>query len=81
MATVEERIVPIIRDHLGVEESTIKPDAKLEDDLGADSLDQVELLMAVEEEFVMDISDEDVWAMKTVKDVIDYVEKRVTANA
>lgn len=81
MATVEERIVPIIRDHLGVEESTIKPDAKLEDDLGADSLDQVELLMAVEEEFGMDISDEDVWAMKTVKDVIDYVEKRVTANA
>ena len=65
----------VISEKLGVDESEITPNAVFVDDLGADSLDQVELVMALEEEFSFQVSDEDTEGMRTVKDVTDYVEK------
>ncbi len=65
----------VISEKLGVDESEITPSAVFVDDLGADSLDQVELVMALEEEFSFQVSDEDTEGMRTVKDVTDYVEK------
>ncbi|OGQ33807.1 MAG: acyl carrier protein [Deltaproteobacteria bacterium RIFCSPHIGHO2_12_FULL_43_9] len=76
MATVEERVKNIIVDQLGVETNTVKPDSKFIDDLGADSLDIVELVMAMEEEFGLEISDEDAEKIRTVQDVIKYIEAR-----
>lgn len=76
MATVEERVKNIIVDQLGVENNNVKPDAKFIDDLGADSLDIVELVMAMEEEFGLEISDEDAEKIRTVQDVVKYIEAR-----
>lgn len=76
MATVEERVKNIIVDQLGVETNTVKPDAKFIDDLGADSLDIVELVMAMEEEFGLEISDDDAEKIRTVQDVVKYIEAR-----
>ena len=69
----EERIKEIIVEQLGVDEAQITPDASFIDDLGADSLDTVELVMAFEEEFDIEIPDEDAEKIRTVKDVIDYL--------
>ncbi len=69
----EERIKEIIMEQLGVEEDQITPDASFIDDLGADSLDTVELVMAFEEEFDVEIPDEDAEKIRTVQDVIDYL--------
>ena len=69
------RITKIIKEQLGVEESEVKPDARFVDDLGADSLDTVEILMAIEEEFGIEIPDEDAENAKTVEDVIRYINK------
>ena len=76
MATVEERVKNIIVDQLGVENTSVKPDAKFIDDLGADSLDIVELVMAMEEEFGLEISDEEAEKIRTVQDVVKYIETR-----
>jgi acyl carrier protein len=73
----EERIKEIIVEQLGVEESEITPDASFIDDLGADSLDTVELVMAFEEEFDIEIPDEDAENIRTVKDVVDYLNKHL----
>jgi acyl carrier protein len=69
----EERIKEIIMEQLGVEEDQITPEASFIDDLGADSLDTVELVMAFEEEFDIEIPDEDAEKMRTVQDIIDYL--------
>ncbi len=69
----EERIKEIIMEQLGVDEDQITPDASFIDDLGADSLDTVELVMAFEEEFNIEIPDEDAEKIRTVQDVIDYL--------
>ncbi|MDQ1327574.1 MAG: acyl carrier protein [Candidatus Poribacteria bacterium] len=69
----EERIKEIIVEQLGVDEEQITPDASFIDDLGADSLDTVELVMAFEEEFDVEIPDEDAEKIRTVQDVIDYL--------
>ena len=69
----EERIKEIIVEQLGVDEDQITPDASFIDDLGADSLDTVELVMAFEEEFDIEIPDEDAEKIRTVKDVISYL--------
>ncbi len=72
---IELRIKEIIADQLGLREDEIKNEANFLDDLGADSLDIVELIMAMEEEFEMEIPDEDAEKILTVQDAIDYVVK------
>jgi len=73
MASVEEKVKHIIVEQLGVDEAEVKPEAHFVDDLGADSLDVVELVMALEEEFSLEISDEDAEKLTTVKQVIEYI--------
>jgi acyl carrier protein len=73
--SVEERIKKIICDQLEVDEKDVVPEASFVDDLGADSLDQVELIMAMEEEFGISISDEEAENIATVKNAIEYIEK------
>ena len=71
-----EKIKSIVADQLGVDEDQVTEDASFVDDLGADSLDTVELIMAFEEEFDVEIPDEDAQKIKTVKDVIEYIESK-----
>ncbi|MCY4400041.1 MAG: acyl carrier protein [Gemmatimonadetes bacterium] len=71
--TVEARVKEIIVDELGVEADKVTSDASFVDDLGADSLDTVELVMAFEEEFEIEIPDEDAEQMRTVGDAISYI--------
>lgn len=73
--SVEEKIKKIICEQLEVNEEDVVPEASFVDDLGADSLDQVELIMAMEEEFDISISDEDAEKIVTVRDAIEYIEK------
>jgi acyl carrier protein len=72
---IEEKVKGIIVEQLGVDEDEVTPTASFVDDLGADSLDQVELVMALEEEFKLEINDEDAEKIKTVQDAIDYISK------
>ncbi len=72
---VEEKVKQIIVEQLGVDEAEVTPSASFVDDLGADSLDQVELIMAFEEAFDIEIPDEDAEKIKTVQDAVDYVQK------
>ncbi len=74
---VEEKIKKIIAEQLGVEEEEVTPDASFVEDLGADSLDTVELVMAFEEEFSIEIPDEDAEKILTVQNAIDYIKERV----
>lgn len=75
MADTFVRIKEIIVDQLGVEESKVTPEASFVDDLGADSLDTVELVMALEEEFNLEISDEEAEKILTVNDAVNYVNE------
>ena len=75
MAALLEKVKGIIVEQLGVDESEVTPEAHFIDDLGADSLDTVELVMALEEEFGVEISDEDAEKIQTVGDVIKYIEE------
>jgi len=75
MADIIERVKKIIIEQLDVAGEDVVPTASFVDDLGADSLDQVELIMAMEEEFNVSISDEDAEKIVTVQDAIDYVQK------
>ncbi len=70
-----EKIKGIIADELGIEEDSIELDSDLTDDLGADSLDAVELIMAIEEEFDIEIDDTAAQKIKTVQDIVDYLEE------
>jgi acyl carrier protein len=73
--SVEEKIKKIICEQLEVDEKDVIPEASFVDDLGADSLDQVELIMAMEEEFGISISDEEAEKIATVQNAIEYIEK------
>jgi len=73
MATVSERLKKIIVDQLGVDESEVVPSASFVEDLNADSLDLVELIMSLEEEFKLQISDEDAEKITTVQEAEDYI--------
>lgn len=79
-ATVEERVKTIICDQLAVEPDKVKPTASFIEDLGADSLDIVELVMTMEEEFDLDIPDEDAEKIKTVGDVVKYISTKANFN-
>ena len=74
--SLDPKIKKIIEDQLGVESDKVKPEASFIDDLGADSLDIVELVMAMEEEFDMEIPDEDAEKLKTVQDVMEYIQNK-----
>ncbi len=74
MADLEEKVKQIIIDQLGVDGEEVTPQAKFVEDLGADSLDTVELVMALEEEFGIEIPDEDAEKIATVKDAVDYIK-------
>ena len=74
MSTVEERVKKIVIEQLGVKEEEVKTEASFVDDLGADSLDTVELVMALEEEFETEIPDEEAEKIATIQDAIDYIE-------
>jgi len=75
MASIEERVRDLVVDQLGVSEDQVNPQASFIDDLGADSLDTVELVMAFEEEFGIDIPDDDAEKMSSVGDAIKYLEE------
>jgi acyl carrier protein len=77
----EDRVKQIIVDQLGVAMEQVTPEASFIDDLGADSLDTVELVMALEEEFGIEIPDEDAEKMTTVADAVKYLESHVAKNA
>jgi acyl carrier protein len=74
---MERRIIEIIVEQLGVSEEEVTPEASFIEDLGADSLDLVELIMAMEEEFSLEISDADAEKIQTVQDVINYITEHV----
>ena len=76
MSDIEDRVKKIVVEHLGVEESKIQSDSKFIDDLGADSLDTVELVMAFEEEFGSEISDSEAEKILTVGDAIKFIENK-----
>ncbi|MFL2584081.1 MAG: acyl carrier protein [Gammaproteobacteria bacterium] len=77
MSTVEERVKKIVVEQLGVKEDDVTSAASFVDDLGADSLDTVELVMALEEEFKTEIPDEDAETITTVQQAVDYVNSHV----
>jgi acyl carrier protein len=77
MSTIEERVKKIVVEQLGVKEAEVSNDASFVDDLGADSLDTVELVMALEEEFETEIPDDDAEKITTVQQAIDYINKNV----
>lgn len=75
MSTIEEKVKKVVVEQLSVKEEDVSPESAFVEDLGADSLDTVELVMALEEEFAAEIPDEDAEKITTVKDAIDYITK------
>ena len=76
MSDIEVQVKKIIVDHLGIEESKVTPGSKFIDDLGADSLDTVELVMAFEEKFGIEIPDDAAETIQTVQNAIDYIQSK-----
>ena len=76
MSEIESQVKQIVVDHLGIEESKVTPESKFIDDLGADSLDTVELVMAFEEKFGIEIPDDAAETIQTVQNAIDYIENK-----
>lgn len=74
------KIVPIIAEQLKIKPEEIKPDSKFIDDLGADSLDAVEIVMGIEERFNVEIPDEEIDKIKTVKDIVDYLARKIVGG-
>lgn len=70
-----DKVKKLIAEQLNVDENKIQEDSKLIEDLGADSLDVVEMLMTLEDEFGLSISDEEAVTLKTIKDIVDYIEQ------
>lgn len=74
--SIQTQVTKIIEEQLGVDPDRVKPEASFIDDLGADSLDIVELVMAMEEEFDLEIPDEDAEKLRTVQDVLSYIQSK-----
>ncbi len=74
MSDIEDRVIEIVVDHLGVDEDDVSASSNFVDDLGADSLDTVELVMAFEEEFDIEIPDDSAEDIQTIQDAIDFIE-------
>jgi acyl carrier protein len=79
--SVEDRVKAIIVEQLGVDADEVNPEASFVEDLGADSLDTVELIMAFEEEFGVEISDDEAEKIKKVKDAVEYIDKRAAKSS
>jgi len=77
MSSIQSRVVAAVARQLRVEEKSVAPDASIAKDLGADSLDAVELIMALEDEFGLQIPDEDAEEIKTIRQAIDYVARAI----
>lgn len=77
MTSIEERVTDIIVEQLGLEREKVSPESKFVDDLGADSLDTVEMVMALEDEFKIEIPDEDAEKISTLRDAINYIEQHL----
>ena len=77
MALDQDRIIKMIADQLQIDEEQVKPDASFMDDLGADSLDTVELIMALEEEFDIEIPDSEAEKIRTVQQALDYLGENI----
>lgn len=80
MADVEQKVKDIIINELGVEPEKVTPEASFVEDLGADSLDTVELVMAFEEEFGMEIPDEEAEKLQTVRDAVNYIQQHAAGS-
>ncbi len=80
MASIEEKVKQLIVEQLGVDEAEVTPTASFIEDLGADSLDIVELVMTFEESFEIEIPDEDAEKIHTVKDSVDYIQSHVKSS-
>ncbi|MGH9397540.1 MAG: acyl carrier protein [Terriglobia bacterium] len=80
MASIDEKVKQLIVEQLGVDEAEVTPTAHFIDDLGADSLDIVELVMTFEESFEIEIPDEDAEKIHTVKDAVDYIQAHVKTS-
>lgn len=76
MSEIESQVKQIVVDHLGIDAEKVTPDSKFIDDLGADSLDTVELVMAFEEKFEIEIPDDAAETIQTVKNAIDFIESK-----
>ena len=76
MSEIESQVKQIVVDHLGIDESKVTPGSKFIDDLGADSLDTVELVMAFEEKFGIEIPDDAAETIQTVQNAIDYIQSK-----
>lgn len=76
--SIEERVKEIIVDQLGVSAEQVTPEAKFVEDLGADSLDTVELVMALEEEFEVEVPDDEAEKLQAVKDVVSFIESKTS---
>lgn len=81
MSTIEDRVTDIVVEQLGLERDKVTPESKFVDDLGADSLDTVELVMALEEEFDIEIPDEEAEKITTLKEAIKFVEENAKQGA
>ena len=81
MSNIEERVAKVVMEQLGVSEDQVKPEASFVDDLGADSLDTVELVMALEEEFDAEIPDDKAETITKVQDAVAYIKDTIGADA
>jgi acyl carrier protein len=81
MSDIENRVIALVAKHLKADPKDVKPDAKFSDDLGADSLDQVEMVMAFEEEFGIEIAEEDAVKIVKVSDAINYIQNEIKKAA
>jgi len=78
MSSIEERVIKMVAEQLGVKEEDVKPESSFVEDLGADSLDTVELIMALEEEFDTEIPDEEAEKITTVQQAVDYINSNLS---